>query len=481
MANLKQKIILALHEKKETYQGFPSFEPALKFFIDDNNMRLEDLTAGPGYFKYFFKNLITDDVATNDPTHAVARDLARYLQKKDKPASAGPGRLPIPEAITQEDIDAFQITTFSPGQVVVDPNMFQYYLTNTEIDEIFSDDGGAMAATSIMVSGGPGVGKSTLLFWMVSVLRALYPDKKIAIVSSEMEREDLLYEAIKKPWMNTLDFILTAEYESNLDMAIRKIFYDGFDIILLDSFADICEKLKDFCGYTTSKAENFLLARMKEAKGGKNKTGAFTLTLAIQQVTKSGNFAGSNKLKHNTTGMLELRRESSGDRYMVFTKNRRCGIHVGKKLYYFLGANNAISFDSERWEREKAGDEQTTDTSAEDANNTMLLGKFGELNDEQANRLRLAMQQFNVTPEVLLQLQKGYTPPIAIESLNLPEGISFADAYHDATLGFWVLDLGAGETPAFGTTEEDLKQKLFDRFGEPTEEEIEDLVEENEE
>jgi predicted ATP-dependent serine protease len=47
--------------------------------------------------------------------------------------------------------------------------------------------------------------------------------------------------------------------------------------------------------------------------------------LLIQQVTKSGEFVGSNKLKHMTDAMMEMRRRSDrdgGGTYMNFIKNR---------------------------------------------------------------------------------------------------------------------------------------------------------------
>ena len=46
--------------------------------------------------------------------------------------------------------------------------------------------------------------------------------------------------------------------------------------------------------------------------------------MIIQQVTKSGNFAGSNRFKHMLTGMAEMRFDENG-RCISFSKNRRGG------------------------------------------------------------------------------------------------------------------------------------------------------------
>jgi predicted ATP-dependent serine protease len=70
-------------------------------------------------------------------------------------------------------------------------------------------------------------------------------------------------------------------------------------------------------------------------------------------VNKGGNFVGSNKLKHMTTGMLEIRFEDlddyESDRYMLFSKNRRG--HVGKKLFFDLSSTGGVQYDTERFQK----------------------------------------------------------------------------------------------------------------------------------
>jgi predicted ATP-dependent serine protease len=70
-----------------------------------------------------------------------------------------------------------------------------------------------------------------------------------------------------------------------------------------------------------------------------------TTFLAIQQVTKGGVFVGSNKLKHNTTGMMEIRYEDEDAnlQYIMFTKNRRGP--VNQKLYFSLKATGAVQYN----------------------------------------------------------------------------------------------------------------------------------------
>ena len=73
-------------------------------------------------------------------------------------------------------------------------------------------------------------------------------------------------------------------------------------------------------------------------------------------MTKSGNFIGSNRLKHMITGMMELRLENHkniySDRYVVFSKNRRGD--VGVRLYYSLNSTGDVDYDQERYEQDQA-------------------------------------------------------------------------------------------------------------------------------
>ena len=85
---------------------------------------------------------------------------------------------------------------------------------------------------------------------------------------------------------------------------------------------------------------------------GNNTVKKNTTFIAIQQVTKGGVFVGSNKLKHNTTGMLELRLDQeSGSSYMVFAKNRRGS--VGKRMFYSLSASGDVEYDLKRFSNDE--------------------------------------------------------------------------------------------------------------------------------
>ena len=60
-------------------------------------------------------------------------------------------------------------------------------------------------------------------------------------------------------------------------------------------------------------------------KKGENAGGYNTTFLNIQQVTKQGDFAGSNRLKHMMDAMMHIDRYRDGlERSIHFSKNRDC-------------------------------------------------------------------------------------------------------------------------------------------------------------
>lgn len=85
--------------------------------------------------------------------------------------------------------------------------------------------------------------------------------------------------------------------------------------------------------------------------------------LAIQHMTKGGQYVGSTYLKHATTAMLEIRFDLTGQRYVEFSKNRRGGSGTGKRLYYSLNEEGKVVYDERRWkETEEMRDFENKET-----------------------------------------------------------------------------------------------------------------------
>lgn len=263
--------------------------------------------------------------------------------------------------ITQADIDSIELTTFRAGERKLPTGVFIPYKTGHGIDRLFSQTrtgGGPMKGTVTVASGGPGVGKSTLVYHMQAMLQGNYPKDEITCLQSEMRDLDLEWELSeenegRKPWMAVPNFVLLSEairpkgvYRPELTKAvITKVFQHGYDVLFIDSFEDIVQKLKAFGNMSESMAESFLLNLIEATCSGKNDRGVLTAVIAIQQETKGGLFKGSNKLKHAITGMLHMRKDKKGDRYVMFSKNRRGGGNVDKAMFFGLDKKGDLVYD----------------------------------------------------------------------------------------------------------------------------------------
>jgi predicted ATP-dependent serine protease len=105
----------------------------------------------------------------------------------------------------------------------------------------------------------------------------------------------------------------------------------GWDLILIDSIAEIIEGVRDDNKWDRKQAESWLVDLCVKNNKGENKQDKFTSYLLIQQVTKSGEFVGSNKLKHMTDAMMEMRRRKErdgGGTYMNFMKNINGNVYM---------------------------------------------------------------------------------------------------------------------------------------------------------
>jgi predicted ATP-dependent serine protease len=249
---------------------------------------------------------------------------------------------------TTSKIDLVQI-----NQVQYDGELFKEFKTGTAIDGLFSIKGGIPRATNWMLIGDPGVGKSTVALDILSDVKAA--GGRVLFISAEMSRVDMYLYVERYPKFGDLDIFFTGEMEEGADSkkAIEDLFQQGWDLVLMDSFIEVQADVKDSTGMSSGQAEKWLLDLMYRHNLGNNETKTYTSFIAIQQVNKGGNFVGSNKLKHMTTGMLEIRFEDvddyESDRYMLFSKNRRG--HVGKKLFFDLSAQGGVKYDTERFQK----------------------------------------------------------------------------------------------------------------------------------
>jgi len=241
------------------------------------------------------------------------------------------------------------------ADIKFDPKIFKSMKTHGPIDYMFLSDGGFYPATNYMLIGDPGIGKSTFGLDILSEVVANDKTKKVLFISGEMNQIDMYGYCERYPKFKDIQTLFLCDYlDSNPKDIIERTFKQGWDLILIDSFIEVQEAVQSSNRLTRTAGEKWFIDLMVTNNKGKNKGKHYTSFLAIQQVTKGGNFVGSNKLKHNTTGMCELRysNEFSGDRYIKFSKNRR-GFKY-EKLYFDLeSATGSVNYDIKRLERDE--------------------------------------------------------------------------------------------------------------------------------
>ena len=243
------------------------------------------------------------------------------------------------------------------NELTFDPDLFKCLLTHKPIDKLLSTEGGFPKATNFILVGDPGVGKSTVSMDILADLQN--NGASVLFISGEMDRVDLYRYVKRYPKFGNLDILFLGEYvDENPKSIIETMLNRGYDVVLIDSFVEVQDTVAEASAMSGKKAEKWLVDLMRHHNMANNDGNKWTSFLCIQQVTKEGVFLGSNKLKHNTTGMMELRFDKDGTRYAMFTKNRRG--EIDKKMRFDLSSTGDVSYDLEGQEGRA---ESTTDSS----------------------------------------------------------------------------------------------------------------------
>ena len=221
--------------------------------------------------------------------------------------------------------------TFTPNSVKLfrghdlnfSESLFKPMTTGTELDVIFSTDGGLMPGTNMMLAGGPGSGKSTIVLDVLSKLTQ--QGLKVLFVSGEMDEIAHYKYCRRMPAFNCVQTLFLKNYSFCVKETLEHVFDQGYDVIAIDSIAEVLEMYKDAYRTTESNAEFWFLNLQDKHKKGGNSKNYYTTFLNIQQMTKSGDFAGSNRLKHMVDAYCNVERSKDGlERSLHFSKNRDC-------------------------------------------------------------------------------------------------------------------------------------------------------------
>lgn len=235
-----------------------------------------------------------------------------------------------------------KITTVKMKDVKFDKALFTPMRTGKKIDKLFSSEGGLMRGTNYAIVGDPGAGKTTVAMDIVADLNT--KGRKVLFISGEMNQIDMYGYVKRYPKFGEMDILFLGDYiEQDIQKVLEAALKPGYDVVLIDSMAEVCNAIADTAkGFVSvKKAETIMLNLLEEHNQAENDSKTNTAFLIIQQVTKAGNFAGSNRFKHMMTGMAHMKIVEDG-RCFFFSKNRRGG--QMDALYFTLSTKRNVGW-----------------------------------------------------------------------------------------------------------------------------------------
>ena len=218
----------------------------------------------------------------------------------------------------------------------IDSKMLETMKSGLPIDMLLSTEGGIPCASNYMMIGDPGVGKTTVLLDILASVQN--KGRRCLFISGEMGRKQMFKYTERFKQFGTINTLFMADYlEYNTKDVIEQALNTGYDCVLIDSAAEIIDGVREDNNWDRKTAESWLVDICVKNNKGENILNKYSSFLVIQQVTKSGEFVGSNKLKHMFDAMGEMRKNSDrdgGGTYITFSKNRNgnAGIKFGYEL-----------------------------------------------------------------------------------------------------------------------------------------------------
>lgn len=216
------------------------------------------------------------------------------------------------------------------NELDIDARMLESMQSGTALDALISHEGGVPCATNIMCIGDPGVGKTTVLLDLMAQVQNRNKNRKCLFISGEMGKKQMFKYTERFKHFGIVDTLFTSDYaDYNTKDVMEQLFDKGYDLILIDSVAEVLDAVRNDNNWDRKMAESWLVDICYKNNKGENKNQKFTTFLLIQQVTKGGVFVGSNKLKHMMDAALELRRDPKTEQTSLeFTKNRNGNVNI---------------------------------------------------------------------------------------------------------------------------------------------------------
>jgi predicted ATP-dependent serine protease len=267
--------------------------------------------------------------------------IENNLRKRGRPATAS--------NTVKSDFDPTTIKTFRGSELTFGDAIFQPIKTGNEVDVILSTEGGLMPATNMILVGAPGSGKTTVALDMLADM--VEKGNKCLFISAEMDEISYFKYCKRLPKIAKVPVLFLNNYTDHFKETLDYILNEGYDAVCIDSIAEVIESFKIVYRTTESAAEKWLLELQQKHKKGENKYKYYTSFINIQQVTKAGEFVGSNRLKHMMDAMMHVDRSRDGlERSLYFSKNRDCDKDY--KVYFTI-INNKVHYSYETKEEEE--------------------------------------------------------------------------------------------------------------------------------
>lgn len=257
----------------------------------------------------------------------------------------------------------------------VPKELLEPMVANVSLDHLLSSGGGVYRGTNYVAIGDPGVGKSTIVMEYAAALHA--QGKKVLRIEAEMTRIDMVGYVARFPQFGDIPTLFLADYsDSDPRKVITEALKQGWDLVVIDSASELTDDLQETVNLSQRKAESFVIDTMVRHNNGQNDAGIFTSFLVVQQVGKGGKFVGSNKWKHNTTGMIEFRIGKRSETYAYVEKNRR-GFRYRRLVFELRGSE--VVYRTDLAEAEELAQQLERENKARiDESNRDFAKDFGE-------------------------------------------------------------------------------------------------------
>lgn len=219
----------------------------------------------------------------------------------EKPAAAGGSRAkssPVGQSRRPQRLQEIPIdgeTRFSTGM--------------GELDRVLG--GGAVAGSLVLVSGAPGIGKSTLL---LQICNSLCAGRKVLYVSGEESERQLKLRAERLGVSPEALFVLS---ETRLSDILEAVAETKPDILIVDSIQTLYNEENDSSPGSVSQVKECTMSMMQLSKSN-----GITV-FVVGHINKDGNIAGPKVLEHMVDCVLYFEGDpNSSYRLLRAAKNR---------------------------------------------------------------------------------------------------------------------------------------------------------------